>query len=40
MNPDDAGSLLDEPITSRQQKLAEYWKKRAFIYIMGKPLSH
>jgi hypothetical protein len=35
MNPEDAGSLLKEPITFEQQKLAEYWKKRAFIYIMG-----
>ncbi|CAF1491267.1 unnamed protein product [Rotaria sp. Silwood1] len=35
MNPEDAGSLLEEPITDLQKKTAEYWNKRAFIYIMG-----
>ena len=35
LNPEDTGSLLAEPITNQQQKLAEYWKERAFIYIMG-----
>ncbi|CAF1436330.1 unnamed protein product [Rotaria sordida] len=36
MNPDDAGSLLEQPMTDRQKKTMEYWKERASIYIMGK----
>ncbi|CAF4204361.1 unnamed protein product, partial [Adineta steineri] len=35
LNPEDAGSLLQEPNTTEQQNMFEYWKKRAFIYIMG-----
>ena len=35
MNREDAGSLLAEPITMEQKGTAEYWKKRAFVYIMG-----
>ncbi|CAF1515717.1 unnamed protein product [Rotaria magnacalcarata] len=35
LNPEDAGSLLEPPTSRRQEKLAQYWKKRAFIYIMG-----
>jgi hypothetical protein len=47
LNPEDAGSLLTEPLTLQQQQTAEYWKERAFIYIMSKdeyfckkPVSH
>ncbi len=36
LNPEDAGSLLEEPLTRHQQNTADYWNKRAFIYIMGK----
>ena len=36
LNPEDAGSLLSQPVTMQQQQTAEYWKERAFIYIMGK----
>ncbi|CAF4851908.1 unnamed protein product [Rotaria sp. Silwood2] len=35
LNPEDTGSLLAEPITLQEQQLAEYWKERAFIYIMS-----
>ncbi|CAF1511608.1 unnamed protein product [Adineta ricciae] len=35
LNPEDAGSLLKEPITDQEKSMAEYWKERAFIYIMG-----
>ncbi|CAF1390193.1 unnamed protein product [Adineta steineri] len=34
LNAEDAGSLLQEPNTTEQQNMFEYWKKRAFIYIM------
>ncbi|CAF3030060.1 unnamed protein product [Rotaria sp. Silwood2] len=40
MNPEDAGSLLEEPITDRQKNTAAYWNERAFIYIMGNCLSN
>ena len=39
LNPEDAGSLIEEPITIRQKRMAEYWKKRAFIYTMGNTTS-
>ncbi|CAF2913034.1 unnamed protein product [Rotaria sp. Silwood2] len=35
LNPEDAGSLLAEPITFEEQQTAKYWKERAFIYIMN-----
>ena len=35
LNPEDAGSLLTEPVTVQQQQTADYWKERAFIYIMS-----
>ena len=35
LNPEDAGSLLAEPITLQQQQTSMYWKERAFIYIMN-----
>ena len=35
LNPEDAGSLLDEPVTLQQQQLAQYWKERAFVYVMN-----
>ncbi|CAF3407378.1 unnamed protein product, partial [Rotaria sp. Silwood2] len=35
LNPEDAGSLLQAPITDPQQDTAAYWRERAFIYIMG-----
>ncbi|CAF1538053.1 unnamed protein product [Adineta steineri] len=35
LNPEDAGSLLQEPNTTEQKNMFEYWQKRAFIYIMG-----
>lgn len=34
LNPEDAGSLLAEPVTVQEQQTAMYWKERAFIYIM------
>lgn len=34
LNPEDAGSLLAEPVTVQEQQTAMYWKARAFIYIM------
>jgi hypothetical protein len=36
LGPDDAGSLLAEPVTAQDHQAATYWKKRATIYIMGK----
>ena len=35
LNPEDARSLIVEPITVEQQQNAAYWKKRPFIYNMG-----
>jgi hypothetical protein len=35
LNPEDAGSLLAEPVTEQQKQTAQYWKERAFIYIMS-----
>ena len=35
MNPEDAGSLTEEPTTARSHQLAAYWKERTFVYIMG-----
>lgn len=35
LNPEDAGSLLAEPVTEQQKQIAQYWKERAFIYIMS-----
>ncbi|CAF0991868.1 unnamed protein product [Didymodactylos carnosus] len=35
LNPEDAGSLLAEPITVHDHQMANYWKKRATVYIMG-----
>ncbi|CAF1357003.1 unnamed protein product [Adineta steineri] len=35
LNPEDAGSLIREPITLEEHQLAEYWKKRATVYTMG-----
>ena len=35
VNPEDAGSLLAEPITLQQQQTVMYWKERACIYIMS-----
>ena len=34
LNPEDAGSLLAEPLTTQEQQTAMYWKQRAFIYVM------
>ena len=34
LNPEDAGSLLTEPSTLKEQQTAMYWKERAFIYVM------
>ena len=34
LNPEDAGSLLAEPVTEQEKQTAMYWKERAFIYIM------
>ena len=34
LNPEDAGSLLAEPVTEQEKQTALYWKERAFIYIM------
>lgn len=34
LNPEDAGTLLTEPVTRKEQQTAMYWKQRAFIYIM------
>ena len=34
LNPEDAGSLLVEPVTQQEHQIAMYWKQRAFIYIM------
>ncbi len=40
LNPEDTGSLLlTENLTVEQRQNAAYWKKRAFIYIMGKLYS-
>ena len=35
LNPEDAGSLLAEPKTIVEQRTAEYWHERAFVYQMG-----
>lgn len=35
MNPENAGSLLATPTTVGAQKWAEYWRKRATVYVMG-----
>jgi hypothetical protein len=35
LNPEDAGALLEEPTTVEEKRTAEYWKKRAYIYVMG-----
>ncbi|CAF1357023.1 unnamed protein product [Adineta steineri] len=35
LNPEDTGSLTREPITLEEHQLAQYWKKRATVYIMG-----
>ncbi|CAF1327988.1 unnamed protein product [Rotaria sordida] len=35
LNSEDAGSLLEEPISDRQKKTAAYWNERAVIYIMA-----
>ncbi|CAF1320303.1 unnamed protein product [Adineta steineri] len=35
LNPEDAGSLTREPRTIKEQQLAQYWKERATVYIMG-----
>ncbi|CAF1576932.1 unnamed protein product [Adineta steineri] len=35
LNPEDAGSLTREPVTREEKQIAEYWKERAIVYIMG-----
>ncbi|CAF1539458.1 unnamed protein product, partial [Adineta ricciae] len=35
MHPEDTGSLLREPVTAEQRQTNAYWRKRAFIYVMG-----
>jgi len=36
LNKHATGSLLAHPRTETEQDLAEYWRERAYIYIMGK----
>lgn len=35
MNPENAGSLLAQPTTQAAREQADYWKKRATVYVMG-----
>ena len=36
LNPGDEGSLTAPPVTSKERNHANYWKRRAFVYQMGK----